>query len=209
MTVPAGYRMHRDMLWPETDRGAAAALFNDARGIPDVVAFCTGRDVAVQAGGNCGIWPRDLSAMFRLVYTFEPDPMNFRCLCANVPAENVVKFNAALGDTHETVGMMLRPDNVGAHRISGAGDIPTLRIDDLGLQSCDLIYLDIEGYEMKAIVGGMETIRRCRPVIVVEDKGLSEHYGQPKGAVIESMRSAGYRVAARLHHDVVFVNDAG
>lgn len=205
MNVPRGYRMQRDMLWPATDFGAAAVLFNDAKGIERVVKHCIGRDVVVQAGGNCGIWPRDLSVLFRLVYTFEPDPMNFRCLCANAPAENVIKFNAALGDAHEAVGMMFRPDNVGAHRVAGAGSIPTLRIDDLALPVCDLIYLDIEGYELKAIKGARETIARCRPVVVVEDKGLSQHYGTAQGEVVIELKAMGYRVAERLQHDVVMV----
>lgn len=206
--IPAGYRIENGCLWPAGDIGAAAVLFNDAASINAVLPFCTGRDVAVQAGGNCGIWPRDLGRLFRLVYTFEPDPVNFRCLCANAPAENVVKFNAALGDAHETVGLALRPENVGAHRVAGQGDVPTLRIDDLGLATCDLIYLDVEGYEMRVIAGAVDTIRRCKPVIVVEDKGLSEHYGAPRGQVVLGLQQFGYRVAKRLHHDVVMVPTA-
>lgn len=41
-------------------------------------------------------------------------------------------------------------------------------IDCLGLEQLDFIKLDVEGYETKAINGGMNTITKCRPVIVLE-----------------------------------------
>lgn len=199
-----GYRMEHGRLWPETDVGAAAAAFT-ARDLEIVYPHCRAFNVAVQAGGNCGIWPADLGRKFSLVYTFEPDPMNFRCLCANAPAENIYKFNAALGNHHQLVGLARRPENVGAHQIRGPGEIPTLCIDDLALTACDLIYLDIEGYEMAALAGAWETIARCLPVIVVEDKGMSERYGIKQGEVEDWVCSLGYKVAERPHRDVVMV----
>ena len=132
--------------------------------------------------------------------------MNFRCLCTNAPAENIFKFNAALGDVHRGVGLSLRPDNVGAHHVDGAGDIPTLLIDDLALQGCDLIYLDIEGYELPALRGAESTIERCKPVISIEDKGMSERYGIAKGEAEAWLGSRfNYRVAERVRRDVVLV----
>lgn len=204
--TPEGYRIERGLLWPETDVGAAAVLFSGVADLEAVYRHCREFGVAVQAGGNCGIWPKALGEKFRAVYTFEPDPMNFRCLCANAPAENVFKFNAALGAVHEGVDMICRPDNTGAHRINGTGAIPTLRIDDLGLSACDLIYLDVEGYEMRALHGAEFTIFRHRPVIVIEDKGCSVPYGVALGETPQWLADRfGYRIAERLHRDVVLV----
>lgn len=200
--VPEGYRLERGWLWPETDVGAAKVLFAHAGDLTTVYKHCRNFDVVVQAGGNCGIWPRDLGEKFRIVYTFEPDPMNFRCLCANAPAENIFKFNASLGFSHRTTSMKLRPDNVGAHQVEGDGDIPMLRIDDLALTACDLICLDVEGFEIKALMGGLETIGRFKPVIVVEDKGVSGPAGQVTSWLVNGM---GYTVAEKVAKDVILV----
>jgi len=193
-------------MWPASDRGAAAAVFNDIHALDSVYPLCRKLGVAIQAGGNCGVWPKAMGERFRIVYTFEPDPVNFRCLCANAPAVNVFKINAALGDVGGTVGLAARPDNVGAHQVDGSGDIPTLTIDDFALVVCDLIYLDIEGCELAALRGGAQTIARTRPVIVVEDKGMSVRYGVPPGEVEKyACERFGYRVVMKLGHDVVMV----
>lgn len=200
------YRTDRGLLWPSTDVAGPAIMLNGAADLLQVYPLCRGFDVAVQAGGHCGVWPRDLGLKFGTVYTFEPDPVNFRCLCVNAPAENVFKFNAALGDKRGTVDLERRPANCGAHQISGPGRIPVLMIDDLGLSACDVIYLDIEGSELPALKGAQRTIQACRPVIAVEDKGMSDRYGIAVGEVVLWLRdSFNYRVALRPQRDVVMV----
>jgi hypothetical protein len=41
-------------------------------------------------------------------------------------------------------------------------------IDDLNLERCDLIHLDIEGFELHALKGAVNTIQTCRPIIALE-----------------------------------------
>lgn len=131
-----------------------------------------GTDVVIQAGGYCGVFPRLFSSIFKTVYTFEPDPLNFHCLVANNPFENVIKIQGALGEIHEMVSMVHRcPTNRGMHVVEAkaSSTIPTFAIDDLELPACDLIQLDLEGYEIKALVGATWTIDQFKPVISVED----------------------------------------
>lgn len=100
------------------------------------------------------------------------------------------------------------PDtNCGALYMRGAGHIPALAIDDLGLTICDLVMLDIEGGEFSALRSGTKTIAACRPVIVIEDKGLgARFYGEQVHAAEAWLADGhGYRRAARIRNDTVLI----
>ena len=45
--------------------------------------------------------------------------------------------------------------------------IPTFTIDQLELPVCDLIWLDVEGYEGEVLTGAQETIDRTSPFLIV------------------------------------------
>lgn len=132
--------------------------------------------VCIQAGANWGYWPLRLSKIFDTVYTFEPDPVCFSCLCMNTARKtNMYRFQSVLGNERKLVELKRDTDTTGNQTIDGPGPIPTLRIDDLGLQECALIYLDIEGQELNAAKGGLETIERCKPVIIYEERQAFEN----------------------------------
>ncbi len=200
------FRLERGLKWPASDRRCAPDVFDRLGDLDAAYRHCRNFRVAVQAGGNCGVWPQAMASRFEKVHTFEPDLTNYECLCVNVTAGNVTKIGAALGECSGTVGMILRLDNVGAHQIDGTGSIPMVRLDDFELKICDLIYLDIEGYELPALRGAYETIGRCRPTIAVEDKGLSLKYGVDPGEVVNWVcNECDYRVAERIARDVIMV----
>lgn len=155
------------------------------------------KNVAVQAGGYCGVFPRMLSNMFQRVYTFEPDPINFFCLANNTPSSNVYRYQAALGKEHGLISMdYMCLTNAGMKKVGTApGVIPTMRVDDLKLERCDLLMLDIEGYEFNAILGAEETIDKYRPVISVEDTN----------PLIENVLSAyRYQKIAEVYRDTIY-----
>lgn len=202
-----GYREDKGLLWPIADPKAPRLSRLTVDDIAFAAAYCRERRVVVQAGGNCGVWPRRMAEMFGTVYTFEPDAQNFTALAVNTAdLRNVFRFQAALGDGPDFVDLERNTINCGAHYISGPGPIPVMRIDDLALPACDLIYLDIEGYELKALNGAAQTIAAHRPVIAVEDKGLSDKFGSAQGEIEAQMAQRfGYRVAERVRKDVIMV----
>jgi FkbM family methyltransferase len=216
MSLPEGFRLERGLMWPAYDTKCAKVIFKMATDLDVIMKLVPGRDTVVQAGGNCGVWPRTLAPLFGRVITFEPDKRNYTCLVHNTrELPNVTAFNYAIGDA-PGYGTMDTPshetDNCGALQFvpsvtdSGASDVPMMRIDSLGLAVCDLIYLDIEGFEIPALTGARATIDKCKPVIALEDKGLSERYGFKQGDVVNVLRDRhGYRVAQRIHRDVVLV----
>ena len=196
--------------FPEGDRECWLAMLScsDAD-IECVLEFTPQRRVCIQAGGNVGVYPVKLAKHFHHVLTTEPDPVNFECLDRNIAAhpEGMVAIRGAFGDGSETTaGLTSNSGNVGQSHISGSGDVMMMRIDDLTMAACDLIYLDIEGYEMKALKGATETIKRFRPTIAIEDNGLSERYGVPRGETPAWLcREFDYRIAAEIGRDVILV----
>lgn len=167
-------------VWPLGDAGAWDGPHKEFEGLRNLfLKHMQGRDknVIVQAGGCCGMYPRLWAQTFRKVYTFEPDPLNFYCLVQNCQDDKIVKFQAGLGDTHELIWVVGKNDsNVGMTKVSFHPDegipnqvqVPQMRIDDLNLSVCDAIQLDVEGWEPHVLMGATETIDRCRPVISVE-----------------------------------------
>lgn len=173
--------------------------------------FVTGRTACVQAGGNLGVFPKRLAQVFETVYTFEPDAELFASLTRNAPELNIVKMQAALGCERIPVRMQCsrrdksgRAVHEGLTHVAGRGTIPTIMIDDLGLPVCDLIYLDVKGWEFFALQGARETVRRCRPVIAVEINRNIAFCGHTAGELRELIRSFGYIHRLTMHSDEVY-----
>lgn len=159
------------------------------------------RRVVVQAGGNQGMYPRLLSDMFETVYTFEPDPVNFHCLVANCQRDNIIKINAALGYKHEMVSISVDrfvdwDTNYGVRDVvkKESSHIPTFTIDDLDLKYCDLIMLDVEGYELNILKGANKTLEKFNPIIFAE-------YAEP---CIPYLQAFGYSAIDRSYGDIIF-----
>lgn len=177
-----------------------------------VLSRTVGRDAVVQAGGNLGIFPKYLARHFATVYTFEPDPDLFLCMAHNAPEQNIVRFQAALGfDRGLLSTRRARRDgsskiaHEGITHVVPGGNIPTIRVDDLGLPRCDLLYLDLEGFEIFALTGALLTIERCRPTIVAEINGHCRHYGVTPDDVRAYIGGLRYERAFGVHGDEIYV----
>ncbi len=196
--------------WPSADTECRPAVISQFKDVDTVLEYCGKKNVVIQAGGNCGIWPRYLAGIFKTVYTFEPDPDNFLCLNLNARAPNIIKMQAALGEGGDPLSMTRTPENAGGHSISihlnpDLCTIPQIAIDHLRLRACDLIQLDLEGFEYAALVGARKTIKRHRPVLMIEDKGHEKKYGIRADAMHNLLREWGYVLVERIHRDIIMV----
>ena len=203
--LPGTIERPNGMLFPITDTQWNNIGGQSADALSMALEHTTGRGIVVQAGGNVGILANALAQHFAHVYTFEPDADNFACLDHNVVAKNVTKRQAALGASSASgVSLEKMPNNCGSHNINGVGSIPVATIDELDLPSCDLIVLDVEGYELFALRGAEQTIAIFRPTVVLEDKGLSKRYGIAEGdAPGWLMENFGYKVVQHTNRDIV------
>jgi FkbM family methyltransferase len=144
---------------------------------PAISKYCNNKRIILQAGGNCGMYPKLLSKYFNIVYTLEPDPLNYFCLVNNCSETNIIKIQGGLMNEHGMLAIKhVEPHNVGMHQVefNDQGFVPAFKIDDFKFSVLDAINLDVEGMEFKALIGGTATIEKHKPIIFLENGDTSE-----------------------------------
>jgi FkbM family methyltransferase len=190
---PAAQRILRGEVWEEATLAYLAAECGDG----DVV----------HAGTYFGDFLPALSRAARpggRVWGFEPNPENYRCADITMRLNgltNVTLNHAALGASQgeariATTDARGRPLGGASHVVDRVSpgevveNVPVMAIDEVLPRDRDvsLIQLDVEGFEDQALLGAMGTIRRCRPVLVLEtvpdSAWLAEHLA-PMGYSVE------------------------
>ena len=156
----------------------------------------------IDIGANWGSYSLVLSPQFASVESFEPIQR-----CARAIARYASTFNTkisvhecALSDRDGTVPFFIpwSPDEdaSSASRIAVDGDATAVRVrartlDSFGFPEVDLIKIDVEGHEREVLAGAAETIRRCRPTLLIEVE--QRHIDEPFGERIAAIESLGYR----------------
>lgn len=193
-----------EMWWPASDSGCWGWM-HMAAGLPDQFMRHVGRfRTIIVAGANAGFYVGRYAERFESVIAVEPEPLNFHALVRNCQQANVVKLQAALGLERRCVSVRTDHDgNCGGFYVSGPGIVPTLRIDDFEA-AVDAIHLDVEGYEAMALSGGISTIHRHRPAVIVENIGNESRYGVAGDEVWKFLEGYGYVVAEVLPHDTIY-----
>jgi len=213
--------LHKGIWWTkndgdgvsETGAGRDSCCYDLTMNQPNepanISAFVPNKRIMVQAGGNVGFFTKQYADIFDLVYTFEPDPLLFYCLNRNVQQSNVIKFQAAVGDVHRCIAMGRKAasNNAGSLNVVGGGTIPMLLIDDLNLPGCDLIHLDVEGYEGFAVKGAMETIKKYKPVLSLEIAGWEARYGMTPQDIYSQIVEVGYKYVTSIDVNAIFIHD--
>lgn len=148
--------------------------------------------VVVDGGANIGCFSIPFAQRIKSrggrVISFEPQRMLFYALCGSVALndlDNVHPQNKALGATHGTATLPAvdygKPADYGMVSLQGTHssetivppvlenqEIELVTLDSLALPRLDFLKLDVEGHEIQAIAGGMETLKRNRPWIWIE-----------------------------------------
>ena len=149
------------------------------------IELCKNRTLALDIGANVGLWSRDFVGSFKRVIAFEPVALFRECLEHNVQGKNFEVQPIALGDQDTQGTMIITEDNSGHSHLDpatmGTGNVQVVRLDTLNFLDVSYIKIDCEGYEYRILQGAEQTIRRCRPVVVIEQKphdAYSKQYGQ-------------------------------
>lgn len=155
--------------------------------------------VAIDAGAHVGIFTRRM-APFLEVIAFEPDAENYACLVENVAEISWVRpIRGALG----------RADGWGKTRVDAAhnsgaksfvpcddGDVRIFTIDRFIGTDVKLIKIDTQGAELDILMGANMTLRRDKPVLIVE---------MPDTETTVYLCSLGYKPVDRVNKDQIFV----
>jgi FkbM family methyltransferase len=167
------------------------------------------RDVAVDVGAHVGLWAMHLARRFARVLAFEPVAAFRECFGANVAADNVELHPVALGSASGSVEMSIDPADTGGTHVGKAigGTVEMRTLDSYALPVCDYLKIDCEGYELQVLEGGIDTIARCRPVIVVEQKPhkLGVNYGITGTPAVDLLKAMKYFVHREMGGDYIMI----
>jgi len=172
---------------------------------------------AVDGGAHVGVWSRLMATDFKTVYAFEPAPDTFEALTTNLSSfgcRNVETYQVALGHRRIKVGLTMdekhvKLANTGARHLSLDNSVErTVRVetlDSFALPTLGFLKLDVEGSELFALQGADETVMRCRPVILFEDKNLWKRFKLTRDAPQGWLRQHRYRPMLRVGCDEIWV----
>lgn len=158
--------------------------------------------ITLDIGAHIGTHTVFYAERSKLVVAFEPNPVTFNCLARNiVHYDNVATYCTALGKVPCTVSMIEDPNNAGASYVveNEDGVINQLSLDAFPLENVGFIKIDAEGAETDIIQGGVSTITKNRPTMLIEvNSGALERRGT---SAIEL-----YMLLERLNYNTVKIS---
>jgi FkbM family methyltransferase len=181
-------------------------LYERTRGLLErelsVVASAVHRgDHVADVGANHGLYTHVLAKRGAIVEAFEPQPecvAVLRAYAARRRSARVQVHSVALSTT-SGIGTLHVPD--GSESSPSASlratadtdavlEVMLERLDAFELFDLMFVKIDVEGAELDVLGGGAETLRRCRPLLLVEIE--QRHHREPIAAVFEQIALFGY-----------------
>ena len=178
---------HGRMVWPCSDKiiGRSLALYGEfAEGENRLMArFVKRGDTVVDIGANLGTTVLALARATGnsgAVLAFEPQPKVAQLLQTSLTLNGILHVRthaAALADktgwSRIAAPDLFSEENFGAMTLAKEGvQDPVFRLDEIELNSCALIKLDVEGLESRVLSGARGHIQNLRPVLYFEAKRI-------------------------------------
>lgn len=167
--------------------------------------------VVLDIGANSGVFALVAAAMgAKQVHAFEPLPRIYGILCENIKSNtfgSVKAWQCAVSDKAGEAELFdpggvaptsasLSSQFTKSHLCEGYQTIrvPVTSVDSFcsehGICQVDLIKIDVEGYEEFVLHGMVQTVFRCKPVIVME---VLEEYDTQLRMVVDDLFEGVYR----------------
>jgi FkbM family methyltransferase len=157
--------------------------------------------IVAEIGANIGSHTVFLSRLVGSegqVHAFEPQRMVFQMLCANLALNGIsnvrtrqLGLGAQPGSLRASSPEPAAVANFGGVSLGSQGReaVEIVTLDSLNLRRLDFVKIDVEGMEEAVIRGGLETIRRLRPKLYVENDRADA-----SESLIRLIRGLGYRL---------------
>ena len=158
--------------------------------------------IALDIGANRGIVSYFMSKRFPKVHSFEPNTIMGAFLSKVLPSTCTLHC-CALSDQSGSDELVLafeegvpihgRGRILGASKPTGKFAIQKILLETLdsqGLENIGFIKIDVEGHEEKVLRGGMKTLLKNKPVLVIEIE--KRHTLRPVSGTIAMILSLGY-----------------
>ena len=158
-------------------------------------------DHVADVGANHGLYTHMFAKRGAVVEAFEPQPECVAVLQAYASRrrlKNVRVHPVALSST-TGVGVLHIPHgsesspSASLRATTGSNSALEVKLEQLdSFAFCDLkfVKIDVEGAELEVLRGAEETLRRCRPLLLVEIE--QRHHNEPVAEVFDRITSFGY-----------------
>ena len=205
-------------------RPAAQRILSGDVWEPEIVEFLISRsgdgDI-VHAGTFFGDFLPALSqssAQGSRIWAFEPQPENYRCAFITTHInglQNVELINAGLGERKGFLQMVTSnadglPLGGGSWMVQetdegsteGSITVEVVTVDDVipPERKISIIQLDVEGFEKPALAGALKSIRRWKPILILESLPDEDWLST-------NILQLGYKIAGEAHENTIFISE--
>lgn len=188
---------------------------NDEQEINLVKKFIKSGTDSIDVGVYRGVYSYEMSKYSEKVHSFEPNPIIFKYINKNLKKfiKNIHLYNFALSNQNKTINLKIPIRNsnsnkeifeeyyeMGKATIHNENnfenyenfEIQTKTIDELSFDNkISFIKIDVEGHELEVIEGAKNTIKKDKPILLVE---IEKQYTKKEVAEsINFINSLGYK----------------
>jgi FkbM family methyltransferase len=175
------------------------------------MALVKNKKLAIDVGAHVGLWSYYMAKDFARVVCFEPMPAHVECWNVNMAdVTNAELWEYALGFEDGFAHIATRtPDSSGDTGIThpdtpGAVEVPIKCLDFFNFDDVGFIKIDCEGFEEFVLRGGEQTLLRCKPVVLVEQKrDMSKQYGFKPQSAVAYLESLGAVMRQEISGDYI------
>lgn len=169
--------------------------------------------IVLDIGANIGTFCCEIASRFPnyTIHAFEPVPLTFSELEKNIELndfKNIVSHNIGISNKVGVVEGQTAHSEGSFGSITLSEEVETLRsndiihvkslydvftVDSFEFESVSLIKIDVEGMEHEVFLGAVDTIKRCRPVILFECWNR-DWFAEKRKELLEFVEGLGYNI---------------